>query len=111
MVVMQAAMVQLPFAAAVGDDSLLLRLVESDVAVNTYGCETLNAVISFKWRKFAMREIYTKTIIFMTFLVTYTAYAVILRQVVPTVLYPFHLSAGMCTLDCLPPLGSFLNLD
>ena len=79
MVVMQAAMVQLPFAASIGESSLLLRLVESDVAVNAYGCETLNAVITFKWRKFAMREIYTKTIIFMTFLVTYTVYAIVLR--------------------------------
>jgi hypothetical protein len=79
MVVMQAAMVQLPFAALIGQNSLLQRLVESDVAVNAYGCETLNAVITFKWRKFAMREIYTKTIIFMTFLVTYTVYAIVLR--------------------------------
>lgn len=79
MVVMQAAMVQLPFAASLGEDSLLLRLVESAVAVNAYGSETLSAVITFKWRKFAMREIYTKTIIFMTFLAIYTIYAIILR--------------------------------
>ena len=79
MVVMQAAMVQLPFAAAVGEDSLLLRLVESDVAVNAYGCETLNAVIMYKWRQFAMRDIYTKTIIYLVFLAAYTAYAIILR--------------------------------
>ena len=81
MVVMQACMVQLPFAASLGEESLLLRLVESAVAVNAYGSETLNAVITFKWRKFARREIYTKTVIYMSFLVVYTVYAIILRCV------------------------------
>ncbi len=34
-------MVRLPFAAASGKDSVLHTLVESDVPVQTFGCETI----------------------------------------------------------------------
>ncbi|GAX75027.1 hypothetical protein CEUSTIGMA_g2473.t1 [Chlamydomonas eustigma] len=76
MVVMQAAMVQLPFAGSLGNESLLLQLVESDVGVGTYGCETVKAVIDFKWQKFARNEIYTKAIVYASFLAVYTAFAI-----------------------------------
>ncbi len=79
MVVMQAVMVQLPFAGSLGYDSMLQRLVESDVGVNTFGSETVKAVIAFKWKKFAMRQIYTKTFIYMSFLSAFTIFAVIYR--------------------------------
>jgi hypothetical protein len=76
MVVMQAAMVQLPFVGSVGHESMLLQLVESDVGVGTYGCETLRTVIDFKWQRFARKEIYTKAIVYASFLAVYTGFAI-----------------------------------
>ena len=57
MVVMEAAMVRLPFAAASGTDSLLRTIVEADVPVETYGSETLKAIIAFKWQEFARKQV------------------------------------------------------
>lgn len=79
MVVMEAVMVRLPFPAAIGNDSLLHTLGESRVPVRTFGSETVNAIITYKWRKFAQRQIYTKTIIYMVYLLLYTVYAILLR--------------------------------
>lgn len=41
MVVMEAVMVQLPFANSFGANSLLNELVESDVDVKTFGSDTV----------------------------------------------------------------------
>ncbi len=81
MVVMQALMVQLPFAGSLGHDSMLMRLVESAVGVNAYGSETVRAVIAFKWKKFARRDIYTKAVLYLIFLAIWTAFAILYRQV------------------------------
>ncbi len=58
MVVMEAAMVRLPFSAAMGKQSILRTLVESDVPVETFGAETVKAIISFKWQAFARRQVH-----------------------------------------------------
>ena len=79
MVVMQATMVRLPFTANTGDNSLLMRLVKSGVSFNAYGCDTLDAIITFKWQTFAMRAIYRKMIIYLIFLAAFTAYAILVR--------------------------------
>ncbi len=81
MVVMQAMMVQLPFAGSMASNSLLMRLVESAVGVNTYGSETVKAVIAYKWKTFAGREIYRKAIYYMIFLAVWTVFAIIYRRV------------------------------
>ena len=79
MTVMRASMVRLPFAAGTGDNSLLLRLVDSNISFNAYGCETLNAIIDYKWQRFAKRSIYTKMIIYLIYIAAYTAFAIIIR--------------------------------
>lgn len=81
MVVMEAVMVRLPFCASIGHGSVLDTLVESNVPVKTFGSETVKAIITYKWRKFAQRQIYTKAILYMTFVLLFTAYAIILRCV------------------------------
>ncbi len=57
MVVMEAAMVRLPFAVSRGHDSLLRTIVEADVAVEIFGSETLKAIIAYKWQEFAKRQV------------------------------------------------------
>ncbi|MEW5305080.1 MAG: hypothetical protein WDW36_007644 [Sanguina aurantia] len=60
MVIMEAYMVLLP----------------RGVSVSTYGTPTIKAIIDFKWDQFARAQIYTKTLIYMLFVVTFTAFAV-----------------------------------
>ena len=76
---MQASMVRLPFATDTGDESFLTRLVDSGVSLNAYGCETLNAIITYKWETYARRSIYIKMIIYMIFLACFSALAIIVR--------------------------------
>lgn len=72
MVVMEAVMVRLPFAAGRGKGSLLHTLVESDVPVETFGSSTVRAIIDYKWRRFAKRQIYTKSLIYLIYVLLFT---------------------------------------
>lgn len=44
MVVMEAMMVRLPFAASMGNDSVLNKLVNSSVGVHTYASATVQVI-------------------------------------------------------------------
>ena len=63
MVVMEASMVRLPYAANLGKGSMLHTLVESSVPVQAYGSETVKAIIHYKWQKFAKWKIFTKAVV------------------------------------------------
>jgi hypothetical protein len=79
MVVMEALMVQLPFPAELGNTGLLHQLGESHVPVKTFGSESVHAIITYKWKKFAERAILIKTIVYLLYLAAYTVYAIIIR--------------------------------
>eukprot|EP00798_Chlamydomonas_sp_ICE-L_P021486 gene21486-28462_t len=77
MVMMEASMVRLPYAASLGKGSILHTLMESDVPVQTFGSDTVKAVINYKWKNFAMWKIFTKAIIYIFFIAVFTVYAII----------------------------------
>lgn len=77
MIVMEAAMVVLPFSADQGKGSVLHTLVESAVPVETFGSETVKAIIDYKWRRFARRQIYTKGGVYLLFVTLFTVYAIL----------------------------------
>ncbi len=92
-------MVRLPFSCSIGPGSLLNTLIESDVPVDTFGSKSIHAMITYKWRKFAQKETYTKTILYLTFVLLYTAYAIVLRCVCLTHVAPTGHRAEVCVPD------------
>ncbi|EFJ51236.1 hypothetical protein VOLCADRAFT_88109 [Volvox carteri f. nagariensis] len=77
MALMEACMVPLPFAAASGKTSVLHTLVESSVPVQTYGSDTVKAIVDYKWRNFAQRRIYIKALVYLLYTVIFTVFAVL----------------------------------
>lgn len=47
--------------------------------MKAYGADTIRAIITYKWKIFASREIYSNAAVYMLFLVTFTTYAILLR--------------------------------
>ncbi|GFH15518.1 uncharacterized protein HaLaN_11758 [Haematococcus lacustris] len=80
MIVMEAAMVRLPYAATVGAQSILSTLVESTVPVETFGSATVKAIIDYKWKRFARRRIYTKSLVYLIYVLLFTAFAVVISD-------------------------------
>ncbi|KXZ50265.1 hypothetical protein GPECTOR_17g904 [Gonium pectorale] len=77
MALMEACMVRLPFAAASGKTSVLHTLVESGVPVQTFGSDTVKAIVDYKWRNFAQRRIYIKALVYLLYTVLFTVFAVL----------------------------------
>eukprot|EP00798_Chlamydomonas_sp_ICE-L_P018883 gene18883-25441_t len=77
MVVMQASMIPLPYATDLGNGTFLQKLLESDVPVQTYSSDTVRAIIDYKWKKFAKRKIYTKALVYLSFIAVFTAFAIL----------------------------------
>ncbi|GIL81855.1 hypothetical protein Vretimale_1435 [Volvox reticuliferus] len=77
MALMEACMVPLPFAAASGKTSVLHTLVESSVPVQTYGSDTVKAIVDYKWRNFAQRRIYIKALVYLLYTIIFTIFAVL----------------------------------
>jgi hypothetical protein len=77
MMVVEASMVQLPFALKFGQGSLLNDLVEADVPVQTFGSATVSAIIDYKWNKFARRAIFSKLLVYLTFTLLFTIYGIL----------------------------------
>ncbi|GIL43770.1 hypothetical protein Vafri_1390 [Volvox africanus] len=77
MALMEACMVPLPFAAASGKTSVLHTLVESSVPVQTYGSDTVKAIVDYKWRNFAQRRIYIKALVYLVYTIIFTIFAVL----------------------------------
>ncbi|KAG2498331.1 hypothetical protein HYH03_003591 [Edaphochlamys debaryana] len=73
----KASMVRLPYACAIGRDSLLQTLVESDVPVKVYGTPTLRAIIKHKWRLYARRKLVTRSTIYVFYLLMYTVLGIL----------------------------------
>ena len=73
----EATMIKLPFACALGKDSLLHTLIESDVPHEAYNTETVRAVIKHKWRLYGQFTITLRTINYCFFCFVFAAYAVI----------------------------------
>ncbi len=49
------------------------------VPVNTYGSDSIKAIIDFKWKKFGQSSVLKKACLYMTFVLVYTIYAILLR--------------------------------
>ncbi|KAG2499706.1 hypothetical protein HYH03_002641 [Edaphochlamys debaryana] len=77
MALMEACMVRLPFAAASGKSSVLHTLVESSVPVQTFGSDTVKAIVDYKWRNFAQRRIYIKALVYVIYTLLFTIFAVL----------------------------------
>eukprot|EP00201_Polytomella_parva_P015433 CAMPEP_0175051112 /NCGR_PEP_ID=MMETSP0052_2-20121109/7617_1 /TAXON_ID=51329 ORGANISM="Polytomella parva, Strain SAG 63-3" /NCGR_SAMPLE_ID=MMETSP0052_2 /ASSEMBLY_ACC=CAM_ASM_000194 /LENGTH=541 /DNA_ID=CAMNT_0016315357 /DNA_START=84 /DNA_END=1705 /DNA_ORIENTATION=- len=79
-ILMEASMVQLPFAVASGKDSLLHTMVESAVPVQAFGSDTVKAIIDFKWNRFARIKIYSKFLLYFFFVLVYTVGAILFSR-------------------------------
>lgn len=77
----KASMVRLPFACAIGKDSLLQTLVESDVPVQVYGTPTLRAVIRHKWRLYARSKLTVRSIIYCFYCLCFTVFGILFSMV------------------------------
>ncbi|GFR49848.1 hypothetical protein Agub_g11948 [Astrephomene gubernaculifera] len=77
MALMEACMVRLPFAANSGKTSVLHTLVESSVPVQTFGSDTVKAIVDYKWRNFAQRRIYIKALVYLLYTILFTVFAVL----------------------------------
>lgn len=81
MALMEACMVPLPFAAASGKTSVLHTLVESSVPVQTYGSDTVKAIVDYKWRNFAQRRVYIKALVYLNYTLIFTVFAALFADV------------------------------
>ena len=70
-------MIKLPFACALGKDSLLHTLVESDVPHQAYDTETVRAVIKHKWRLYGQFTITLRAINYCFFTFVFATYAIL----------------------------------
>jgi hypothetical protein len=77
----KASMVKLPFAAAVGRDSLLQTLVESDVPVQAFGTPSIRAVIRYKWQQYAQAKLLLRAACYCVYTAAFTLWAVLLAMV------------------------------
>ncbi len=75
-----AMMARLPFACAIGKESLLQTLVESNVPVKAYGTPTVRAVIAHKWRLYGRTRLLIRAVVYAFYTTIFTFYAIIYAQ-------------------------------
>lgn len=73
----EASMVRLPFACAVGKESLLHTLVTSNVPVQAFGTPTVRAVIKHKWRLYGSLRLTIRSINYIIYTIIFTCFCVI----------------------------------
>ncbi|KAG1680624.1 hypothetical protein FOA52_015073 [Chlamydomonas sp. UWO 241] len=76
----EARMVRLPFACALGKESLLQTIVASNVPVQAYSTPSIRAVIRHKWRLYGEARIVTRTVIYAIYALVFTIFAVIFAR-------------------------------
>jgi hypothetical protein len=52
--------------------------------VETFGSSTVRAIIDYKWKRFARRQIYTKSLVYLVYVLLFTVFAVLFSDDQPS---------------------------
>ncbi|KAJ9517001.1 hypothetical protein QJQ45_027354 [Haematococcus lacustris] len=71
------AIAQQPFLAAAEQRKAAPPRLQS---VETFGSATVKAIIDYKWKRFARRRIYSKSLVYLIYVLLFTAFAVVIAD-------------------------------
>uniref|UniRef100_A0A7S3R5P2 Ion transport domain-containing protein n=1 Tax=Dunaliella tertiolecta TaxID=3047 RepID=A0A7S3R5P2_DUNTE len=90
----QAKMVRLPYACAIGPDSLLQSLVESDVPVQAFSTPSVHSVIRHKWHLYGRTCILTRFVIYLFYTLVLTVFAILYSKEDHSLTLPEYWDSG-----------------